>query len=75
MAWGNFGTPTTSLLPATPLLPLTVTPKRFFCLRDVTPSKSLLATCIEHATVLRANIMQVTAESIKQVKACLAIHD
>ena len=34
-----------------------------------------IIACIEHATVLRANITHVTHASIKQVKACLAIHD
>ena len=33
----------------------------------------IIATCIERATVLRANIIRVTRE--KQVKACLATHD
>ena len=33
-----------------------------------------IIACIEHATVLWANITHITHE-YKQVKACLAIHD
>ena len=42
-------------------------------LAQARPNK--IIACIERATMLRANITHVTREYIKQMKACLAIHD
>ena len=72
----NFGTPTALPSPTTPS-PLTATPEAIFPLtwRHTFDTTYKIIACIERPTVLRASIMRVTHASIKQVKACLVIHD